>query len=312
MQNTIEVEHVSKTYTSTKRKLRHKSFSEDKIEKNVCINITRKGLLNIKRKETKALNDVSLVVKQGNILGLLGPNGAGKTTLAKIVSTLVLPDSGTVRVNGYDVEKETTMARFSLGLVTGGERSLYWKLTPLQNLRFFGSLYGLSRSESEARANEYLKIFGLMEKKDELVQGLSTGQKMKVAFIRSLMHDPQLLILDEYNRGLDPNASRQLREYIKKVLQKEEKKTILVMTHSMNVAEDLCDNIILIDKGDIIAEGTSEMLIQSINKDRIIEVDSKHPFNQNLVSKLGNYGKTILENGDINRLKLHINKDTQT
>jgi ABC-2 type transport system ATP-binding protein len=252
---------------------------------------------------------MNLDVKSGEIMGLLGPNGAGKTTLAKIVSTLVLPDTGSVSVNGYDVQEETVLSRFSLGLVTGGERSLYWKLTPLQNLRFFGGLYGLTRKEALDRAQELMEVFGFTSKKDELVQNLSTGYKMKTAFARSLMHDPQVLVLDEYNRGLDPTASRQLRDYVKNVLQKEQGKTILVMTHSMDVAEDLCNTVTLIDRGEIVAKGTPSTLKASLSQKCIIEMEFKEQFGNKVLSQLEQYGELETSNGTIFNVRLIAKSD---
>jgi ABC-2 type transport system ATP-binding protein len=308
--NAIEIENVDKTYKSTKRKLWFKNFPvEEEIESNVRIKESRFGFLNRRVKETDALKDISLKVREGEVLGLLGPNGAGKTTLAKIVSTLVLPDRGQVSINGFDVQGETVLSRFSLGLVTGGERSLYWKLTPIQNLRFFGGLYGLTRKESLNRAHELMEIFGLMPKKDELVQNLSTGYKMKTAFARSLMHDPEVLILDEYNRGLDPKASIQLRNYIKNVLQNEQRKTILVMTHDMNVANDLCNEIILIDRGQIVAKGTPVSLKSSLAQRQVIELESKLEFNGNVISQLHEFGEVEVTNGSVFNVRLITKKD---
>ncbi len=298
MPNTIEVRNVSKTFRSVKRKLWFQKLPPDeKADPNVRLSSEKKLFWKSRLKETQALRDINLKIKEGEIRGLLGPNGAGKTTLAKIISTLVLPDTGKVVVNGYNVATETVRARFSIGLVTGGERSLYWKLTPLQNLRFFGNLYGMSRSESTRRALDLLSIFGLDSKKNDLVQNLSTGQKMRVAFARGLMHDPEVLVLDEYNRGLDPNVSRQLRDYIKQVLQKENGKTVLLMTHDMNVAEDLCNRITLINNGKIITEGTPNELMRNVGNSQVIEIETSDPLSPELVEVLKTYGEVEVTNG---------------
>jgi len=271
----IAIENVSKNYSKTTRKLWFRNTEEDKPnESNVSFVTKNRYLYHSSTKTTQALDNINLDLQEGDIIGLLGPNGAGKTTLAKIMSTLVLPDSGTVKVNGYDIERETVKARFSLGLVTGGERSLYWKLTPAQNLRFFGSLYGMTAVETIDRAKYLMKIFGLEQKKDTLVQDLSTGYKMKTAFARSLMHDPPIMILDEYNRGLDPRASRELRQYIKEELQGNQQKTMIIMTHNMEIAENLCDRIVLIDEGKIVAKGTPASLKGTLVQKQIVEIET--------------------------------------
>ncbi len=273
MEPIVEVLNVSKSFVQTRVRFRFQRLSED-IDNTTQTKIEmHRGLLFKKRVKTiDALNGINLEVNKGEILGLLGPNGAGKTTLAKIISTLVLPDSGKVFVKGHDVVKETRQARRSLGLVTGGERSLYWKLTPMQNLVFFAGLYGIPKSKAESKAIELLKLLEIYGKRNDLVQNLSTGQKMKVAFARALMHDPDLLILDEYNRGLDPNASKMLRDYIKNDL-KGAGKAVIVMTHSMEVADDICDRLMLIDKGKIVVEGTPLQLKRSIPQNIYLEAE---------------------------------------
>ncbi|RMG32444.1 MAG: ABC transporter ATP-binding protein [Methanobacteriota archaeon] len=281
----VSVEGVSKTFVQTLRRFWFQNLSDDADSSTDCSISVNKGML-IKRRTKKihALNHVSLQVEKGEILGLLGPNGAGKTTLAKIISTLVLPDQGTVKVNGYDVVHETRDARRSLGLVTGGERSLYWKLTPMQNLVFFGGLYGMPKSEAEERALDLLKRFEVHGKRNDLVQNLSTGQRMKVAFARALMHDPKVLILDEYNRGLDPNASKMLRDFIKHEL--KEDKAIIVMTHSMEVADDICDRLMLINRGKIVIEGTPLDLKKSIPQSIFIEGELQEETSSHLLSNI--------------------------
>ncbi len=271
----VNVEGITKTFIQSRRRLWFQKLSDTQDTTTATSSKIQKGFLTKRRIKTiYALKDVSLQVKEGEILGLLGPNGAGKTTLAKIISTLVIPDSGSVKVNGFDVLTETRDARRSLGLVTGGERSLYWKLTPMQNLVFFAGLYGIPRADAIRRATELLERFDVIGKKNDLVQNLSTGQRMKVAFARALMHDPKVLILDEYNRGLDPNASRMLRDFIKQELKKD--KGIIVMTHSMEVADDICDRLMLINNGKIVIEGTPLELKKSIPQSIFIEGELMH------------------------------------
>ena len=275
MSKLIEIENIHKKYRSTRREfilLRKnvkKKGKEDKKSGPTSSSISEtkisyNPIIKTSKKRTEALRGITLDIGEGEIFGLLGPNGSGKTTLTKIISTLIIPDKGSVTVNSFDIEKKIKQARASIGLVTGGERSLYWKLTPLENLSFFGRMYYLSKKESIDRAKELIEIFDMKEKENELIQNLSTGQKMKIAFARSLMHDPPVLLLDEYNRGLDPQASKDLRDFIKKQLQQEQNKTILLCTHDMSVADELSDRVGLIFQGRIVSLDTPEKLKSSL------------------------------------------------
>ena len=293
----IEIKEVSKRYVSVKRKLRllQKDFEEngsEEEESTITESYYKKGLLfKRKIKHIHALNKVNLTIKKGEIFGLLGPNGAGKTTLTKVISTLVLPDKGTITVNGHDVRYTPTPVRSSLGLVTGGERSLYWKMTPMENLIFFGRLYHLSRKEAEKRALELIETFKMKDKKDELVQNLSTGQKMKIAFCRALVHDPPILLVDEAERGLDPRASKEFRKFLKEELQEKQGKTILLCTHNMEVLDELCDRIALINKGQIIALDTPERLKLSLKQKHILKVQTRQKIPETIISGIENVGK---------------------
>lgn len=293
----IEIKDISKTYVSVKRKLRlfQKDFEKngsDEEESTITETNFKKGLFFKKKiKHTHALNKVNLKIRHGEIFGLLGPNGAGKTTLTKVLSTLVLPDEGTIMVNGYDVRTNPTPVRSSIGLVTGGERSLYWKMTPMENLVFFGRLYHLTRKEAEKRALELIETFNMKDKKDELVQNLSTGQKMKIAFCRSLVHDPPLLLVDEAERGLDPRASKEFRKFLKEELQEKHGKTILLCTHNMEILDELCDRIALINKGSIIALGTPERLKLEMKQKHILHLQSRQAIPSDLFEGLANVGK---------------------
>jgi ABC-2 type transport system ATP-binding protein len=283
----IEIENIHKEYKSTRREFTlfrnnvSKKGKEDKKSSPTSSSISETKIkynpvLKTSKKRTEALRGITLNIDEGEIFGLLGPNGSGKTTLTKIISTLIIPDRGSITVNNFDIDKNVKQARASIGLVTGGERSLYWKLTPIENLSFFGRMYYLSRKESIDRAKELIEIFDMKEKENELIQNLSTGQKMKIAFARSLMHDPPVLLLDEYNRGLDPQASKDLRIFIKNQLQKEQNKTILLCTHDMNVADELSDRVGLIFQGKIVSLDSPENLKSSLEyKSKVTFVTTK-------------------------------------
>lgn len=238
--NAIEIEELSKTFVSVKR---------------------RAIVIPTQRKQVQALKGVSLDIPKGRVYGLLGPNGAGKTTLIKCLATLVLPSSGTARVNGFDVLKESFYARASMGVCQGNERSIYWKLTARENLIFFGKLYRMTTSEAKERADELLGRMDLLAKSDEKAENLSHGMRMKIVFARSLLHDPPVLLFDEPTQGLDPTFATDLRSYIQNKLRD---KTILLTTHYMHEADMLCDKIALINEGEIQSLGTPHDLKENV------------------------------------------------
>lgn len=249
-----------------------------------------RGILSFLRKESKnaksgsesdeevnkALDHVNLKIRAGELFGLLGPNGAGKTTLVKSLATILIPDEGTAIVNGYDVLKETTMVRSSIGLVVGGERTLYWKLTARDNLMYFASLYKMPRADAKRRVNELLEIMGLLDRADERLEDYSTGMRQKVAISRALLHNPPVLLLDEPTLGLDPTFSRQIRGQIQDLCRREGK-TILLATHYMYEADEMCDRIAIINNGQIAGVDSSSRLKAMVKERELVEVACVNP-----------------------------------
>lgn len=202
----------------------------------------------------KALKNVNLKIKQGEIIALLGPNGAGKTTLLKILSTLVLPTSGTAYVKGYEITQCEDDVKKSIGLVTGEERSFYWRLTGRQNLEFFATLCNLKKNRINERLDYLFDLFEI-ENPDKRFYTYSAGIKQRFGLIRCLLHEPDVLLMDEPTKSLDPFSSKNLREFIREILVKKTGKTVLFTTHRLEEIKDFCDSVALMSKGEIIACG---------------------------------------------------------
>jgi len=225
---------------------------------------------------TVALDHVDLEIRSGELFGLLGPNGAGKTTLVKCLSTVLIPDEGTAIVNGFDIRRQTSMVRASIGLVIGGERTLYWKLTARDNLMYFASLYKMPRNQAKERVDELLELMSLSDRADERLEDYSTGMRQKIAIARALVHDPPILLLDEPTLGLDPVFSRQIRSQIRELCEKEGR-TILLATHYMEEADQLCDRIAIINDGKIVAVDSPSRLKAMVKETELVEVACYNP-----------------------------------
>jgi ABC-2 type transport system ATP-binding protein len=216
--------------------------------------------------ETTALSGASLVVEEGEVFGLLGPNGSGKTTLLKLLSTILSPSSGTAKIFGCDVMKQPRRVRELVSLVTGEERSLYWRLTARQNLRFFGNLHGLSGRQSRIKIDELLELFDLSHVADVRVSGFSTGMRQKLAIARGLLSGPRLLFLDEPTRGLDPVAAHTLLKLVRERAVERYDNTVILTTHIAREVEQLCRRITMLNRGSVVYQGTVEQLRTSLER----------------------------------------------
>lgn len=222
--------------------------------------------------EVIAVNNLSFSVNRGEVFGILGPNGAGKTTLLKCLSTLILPDSGTASILGYDLLKAPEQIRKYIGITFSTDRALYWKLTAYENLRYFSALYNMDKAESKKRINELIDFVGLKNDMHVMVEKFSSGMKQKLSLARALLHNPLIMFLDEPTLGLDPSFSKSIRECIKYNLSREQGKTIILSTHYMEEADFLCDRVAIMNKGKIVAIDTPENLKKSINFNEIIKL----------------------------------------
>ncbi len=225
-----------------------------------------------KKDEVRAVNGASFTIKHGELFGLLGPNGAGKTTLIKCISTLLIPDGGSASIGGFDICADPLQVRKHIGVLTGGERSLYWKLTPVENLKYFSALYGVPRKLVNERVDYLLGLMGLREKAKTRVEKLSSGMKQKLSLARVLIHDPPILLVDEPTLGLDPYFARFIRDFVKNELNRKLHKTILLTTHYMDEADELCDRIAFMNQGRIEAMDTPMRLKHSMPQKQVLEI----------------------------------------
>jgi ABC-2 type transport system ATP-binding protein len=245
--NTIEARHLCRVYRATI------------------------GVFRRKTKEVVAVDDISFDVQAGELFGLLGPNGAGKTATVKMLTILLIPTGGTARVLGYDVVKQADAIRPRIGFIFGGERGLYWRLSGIDNLRYFASLYHVDPAVAQKRIPYLLELVGLADRGQEKVEGYSRGMKQRLHVARTLLHDPEVFFLDEPTIGLDLVGARELRQVIRNL--QAENKTILLTTHYMFEADALCQRIAVIDHGRIVALDTPEGLKRHVQDLSVIELE---------------------------------------
>jgi len=230
------------------------------------------GIVRRERKVVEAVRGVSLEVERGELFGLLGPNGAGKTTVIKMFITLLLPTSGSATVLGHDVVTEARAVRRRIGYVFGGDRGLYERLSALDNLRYFSELYAVPAREQRRRIAELLELVGLTGREKERVEGFSRGMRQRLHIARGLLHDPDVLFLDEPSIGIDPVGARELRATIATL--SSQGKTILLTTHYMFEADELCDRIAVIRDGLVVAEGSPAQLKERVTSGHVVEVET--------------------------------------
>jgi ABC-2 type transport system ATP-binding protein len=233
---------------------------------------SRKGVIRRRRTEVHALGGISFEVERGELFGLLGPNGAGKTTTIKILTTLLLPTSGTARVLGFDPANQAGDVRRRIGHVFGGDRGLYDRLSALDNLKYFADLYRVPVREKRRRIAEMLELVGLQGRERERVETYSRGMRQRLHIARGLLHDPEILFLDEPTIGLDPVGAREVRETIGGL--RDQGKTILLTTHYMYEADELCQRIAVIAGGLFVAAGTPAELKARVVDRTVIEIET--------------------------------------
>jgi ABC-2 type transport system ATP-binding protein len=244
-----------------------KAISTDQLNKTFK---TRQGFWNRTTRTTEAVRGVTFEVDKGELFGLLGPNGAGKTTTVKMLSTLLVPTSGAVKILGLDIVKQTREVRKRIGFTFGGARGLYGRLTAVENLRYFAELYAMEPALTRKRIPELLELVNLLDRGNEKVETYSSGMQQRLHLARALLHDPELIFLDEPTVGIDPVGARELRAMVKEL--KTRGKTILLTTHYMAEADELCDRIAIINKGRIIAMNTPAAMKSEMTSESVIDL----------------------------------------
>ncbi len=208
-----------------------------------------------------ALNDINLTINQGDRIAFLGPNGAGKTTFLKLLGGLLYPSKGRVTINGYDIIKQNLMARKDVGFVLNEERSFYWRLTGRENMEFFGNLDNIFGKQLDTKISHLLNLVGLNGSGNKKVASYSSGMKQRLAIARGLMTDPEILILDEPTRTIDPISAEEIRTIIMKKIHEKKKRTLLIATHSLEEAKYFCNKICIMNKGTVLLYKTVDEIL---------------------------------------------------
>ena len=232
--------------------------------------IVTKGWVNRKKEVVKAVDGITFEVKKGEIFGLLGQNGAGKTTIIKMLITLLAPTSGTCKVLGYNTYGEEKKFRDRINFIFGGEMGVYRRLSARDNLKYFANLYYMDKDKMEKQIEKLLELVDLKDKADVLVETFSKGMIQRLQIARGLINDPDIIFMDEPTIGLDPFGAKLLRDIIRKL--KADSKTIMLTTHYLYEADELCDRIAIINNGHLIALGTPQELRNIVSEKNSIEL----------------------------------------
>jgi len=243
-----------------------------KTEELTRVYTTTRGFFKRQQFETVGVDHISFEVHEGELFGVLGPNGVGKTTTIKLLTTLLLPTAGRATVMGYDVARQPQAVRQHINVVYGGERGLYPRLTGRQNLLYAADLYGVEPSLARKRVAELLEMVGLADRADERAENYSRGMKQRLHIARGLVNDPPVIFLDEPTIGLDPEGAHFIRQRVKRMT--GQGKTILLTTHDLWEADQLCDRIAILKKGKIIALDTPRGLRRIVGDLQVVEVET--------------------------------------
>ena len=258
-----------------------------------------KAIFKPKYKEKKAVNNISFNVEKGEILAFIGPNGAGKSTTIKMLTGILFPTKGEISISGINPQKDRKKLAYKIGCVFGQKEQLWIHLTPYDNFKFFGAIYDIPEEVVEKRISEYNDIFELEEFINTPVRSLSLGQRMICEIVASLIHEPEILFLDEPTIGLDPVIKEKIRVFIKR-LNKEKKTTIFLTSHDVGDIEKLCKRVIIINDGKIVLDDSMENLKYHYLNKKIVEAKMNTKINLDEQD-----GITILKDKDYN-LKIEV------
>lgn len=264
-----------------------------------------------RRDVTTALQGVDLTVEAGELFGVLGPNGAGKTTLIKILVTLLLPTTGQALVDGLDVVKDFKLLRSRISMVSGGEQAGYGILKVREQLWMFSQFYGMDSKAARRRIDELLERLGLAEAADKQITGLSSGMRQKMNLVRGLMTDPRVLFLDEPTVALDVSAARDVRNEVRRWMDEDPTRTVILTTHYMQEADELCDRVAIVNRGRIVAQGTPRALKHSVDEDVIVDLqlDPGVPVLDRLRAINGVGAASVREEDGVDRFSLMLADD---
>lgn len=216
--------------------------------------------------EIVALNDVSFTAENGKITGLLGPNGAGKTTTLRILYTVLRPDQGSASVDGFDSLRETLELQKRIGVLPD-QHGLYPRLTARENIQYYGRLHGLEPTSMEKQIDKLINLLDMQDIENRKTEGFSSGQRVKVAIARALVHQPGNILLDEPTNGLDVMSTRAMRTFIRRLC--DEGNCVLFSSHIMQEVSALCDKIVIINNGNVVAEGSSAEILEKTGEDNL-------------------------------------------
>lgn len=274
-------------------------------EKEKGIKGSLKSIIKPRYKTIKAVDDINFEVKKGEILAFIGPNGAGKSTTIKMLTGILYPTNGEIKVLGLEPSKKRKQLSYKIGTVFGQKEQLWTHLTPYDNFKFFGAIYDIPNNEIEERIEELKNTFELQEFINTPVRNLSLGQRIRCEIVAALIHKPQILFLDEPTIGLDPVVKENIRKLIKK-MNKEYNTTIFLTSHDIGDIEKLCKRVVIINHGKIIMDDTMNNLKYHYLNKKIIEVKLKEKVNLE-----NQEGITILKDNQHN-LKIEIDTKSKT
>ena len=260
----IEVKNLSKSF---KVKLKEKGLKG-----------SLKSIIKPKYKTIKAVRNVSFSVEKGEMIAFIGPNGAGKSTTIKMMTSILYPDKGSIKVMGLDPSRDRKALSYEIGTVFGQKEQLWTHLTPYDNFKFFGAIYDIPEAAVEKKISELIELFELGDFINTPVRNLSLGQRIRCEIVASLIHEPKVLFLDEPTIGLDPVVKENIRSLIKR-MNKEYKTTIFLTSHDVGDIEKLCKRVIIINNGTVVMDDTMENLKYNYLNKKIVEAKMKEMVN---------------------------------